>query len=99
MRAQPSSRYIPQRTGTVFNFRLYASDAERQKPGNGLFRICIRNALDELMDGANSIGSYVGACVIEDEVQNQVKQGFGQVSADLRTRASNVVDDSYCTHA
>jgi hypothetical protein len=77
MRVQPSFRYIPQRTGTVFNFRLYAPDAEREKPGNGLFRIRIRNALDELMDGANSIGSYVVARIIEDEVQDQVEQRFG----------------------
>jgi len=54
----------------MLNFRLYAPNAERQKPGDSLLRICIRNALDELMDGANSIGSYVVARVIEDEVQN-----------------------------
>lgn len=99
MRPRPSSGYIPQRTGTVFNFRLYAPNAERQKPGNGVLRICIRNALDELMDGANSIGSYVVTRVIEDEVQNQVEKGFGQVSADLRARTSNVVDDGYCSHS
>jgi len=83
----------------VFNFRLYTLNTERQKPGDCLPRICIRNALDELMDGANSIGSYVGARVIEDEVQNQVEKGFGQVSTDLRARAPNVVDDGYCIHA
>ena len=80
----------------MFDFRLYTPNTERQKPGDGLLRICIRNALDELVDGANSIGSHVGARVIEDEIQNQVEKGFGQVSADLRARASNVVDDGYC---
>jgi hypothetical protein len=83
----------------MFNFCFYAPNAERQKPGNGLLRFCIRNALDELMDSANSIGSYIVARVIEDEIQNQVEQGFGQVSANLRTRASNVIDDGYCIHA
>lgn len=83
----------------MFNFRLYTLKAEWQKPGDGLLRICIRNALDELMDGANGIGSYVVTRVVEDEVQNQVEKGFGQVSADLRARTSNVVDDGYCIHA
>lgn len=77
------------------NLCLYAPNAERQKSGDGLLRICARNALYELMDGADSIGPYVVARIIEHEVQNQVEQGFGQVSADLRARTSNVVDDSY----
>jgi len=67
---------IPQRTGSVFNLCLYAPNAERQKPGNGLLRVCVCNALDELMDGANGIRSDVVARIIEDEVQNQVEQGF-----------------------
>ena len=83
----------------MFNFRLYTLNTERQKPGDGLLRICIRNALDELVDSANSIGSYVGARIIEDEVQDQVEKGLGQVSANLRARTSNVVDDGYCFYA
>jgi hypothetical protein len=57
----------------MFKLRLYAPYAERQKPGDSLLGIRIRNALDELMDGANSIGSYVIDRVIENEFQDQVK--------------------------
>jgi hypothetical protein len=57
----------------VFNLCLYAPNAERQKSGDSLLRIRIRDTLDKLVDGANSVGSYVVARIIKDEVQDQIE--------------------------
>lgn len=43
----------------------------------------VRDTFHELMNGSDSIWSHVCASIVEDHIENQIKQRIRQVNANL----------------
>lgn len=67
-------------------FHIDGSLTKREKLGECLLWVGLRNASDELMNGTDGIGSNVCAGVVEYYVQGEVEQRVRKVNADVSTR-------------
>jgi hypothetical protein len=57
--------------------------AKWNKFSQSFCRVSIRNTFHELMNGSNRICSNVRAGIIKDHIENEIKEGIGQMDADL----------------
>ena len=71
--------------------------ADRQEAIEGLRGTRVRNALDELVDCAHSVGPHVLRGVVEHKVEHHVVQRLGQVHAYLAEGARDGVHELHCT--
>jgi hypothetical protein len=55
----------------------------------------VRDTFHKLMNGSDRIRSHVRASIIEDHIENQIKQRIRQVNADLTARIRNGIHQLY----
>ena len=82
----------PERARTVLEFCPDVLLAEIEELGQCLLRVCVRDTFNKLVDSTDSVQPHVGACVVEDHVEDHIIEAIRKVNAYLAASAGDGVD-------